>query len=50
MEGKNVKWNAVNGVVSGTVLRLASNGNGNWIVSLESGKIVIVNEMSFINE
>lgn len=50
MEGKTVKWNTVNGVVSGTVLRPVPGCDGDWIVSLGNGMVVIVNESSFINE
>lgn len=49
MVGKSIKWTAVNGVVSGTVLRRAVIGVGDWVVSIASGKTVIVNEKSIIN-
>lgn len=48
MEGKEVKWLAVNGTVSGVVEGPARQ-EGDWIVKLPSGKVVIVNEKSFID-
>lgn len=50
MEGKFVKWKTVNGIVMGLVVKPAMEGKGNWVVSLNNGKIVIVNENSFIND
>lgn len=50
MEGKFVKWMAVNGIVDGLVIKPVENGAGNWVVALKNGKVVIVNEGSFINE
>ena len=49
MEGKFVKWMTVNGIVDGLVIKPAENGAGNWVVALKNGKVVIVNECSFIN-
>ena len=48
MGGKFVKWNAVNGVISGLVIKPADHGVGNWVVALGDGKSVVVNENSFI--
>ena len=42
-----VRWSAVNGIVSGVVTAEAA-GEWNWLVRLDSGKFVIVNEKSFI--
>lgn len=50
MEGKFVKWNTVNGVLDGLIIRPADHGVGNWIVALKNGKVVVVNESSFIND
>ena len=43
-----VRWSAVNGIVSGVVTAEAA-GEWNWLVRLDSGKFVIVNEKSFID-
>ena len=43
-QGDKVSWNAVNGVVRGTVIDV----NVNYLVSLDSGKQVVVNERSII--
>lgn len=48
MEGKEVKWLAVNGIVSGVIEGPACQ-KGDWLVKLPSGKVVIVNEKSFID-
>lgn len=46
-KGDTVRWQAVNGVVSGT---LEKEGNpGEWLVRLANGKSVIVNEKGFID-
>lgn len=45
-KGDRVRWNAVNGVISGTLER--DGKPGEWLVRLDNGKSVIVNENSFI--
>lgn len=42
--GDTVKWDTVNGIVTGTVVRLK--GDGNWLVTTTENKCVIVNESS----
>lgn len=45
--GERVSWNAVNGVVSGTLEREGKPGE--WMVRLDNGKYVIIDEKSFID-
>lgn len=46
--GVRVSWTAVNGIVSGVLEQ--SRPGGDWVVRLDNGKIVIVNEKSFIKD
>lgn len=46
-EGDRVYWNAVNGRVGGVLKKLQKDGD--WLVLLDNGKYVIVNEKSFID-
>lgn len=46
--GDNVTWNAVNGPVSGVLKERLMHGN--WMVSVERNKVVMVNEKSFLND
>ena len=46
-KGDTVSWKAVNGVVSGTLEGEIKPGE--WLVRLDNGKSVIVNEKSFID-
>ena len=48
MDGdKTVYWQGVNKIESGTLLLESSNGD--WYVRLTSGKVVLVNEKSFLD-
>lgn len=47
-EGDRVRWNGVNRVETGTLLREMSGGD--WYVSLPNGRFVLVNETSFIKD
>lgn len=46
--GDKVSWKTVNGSTSGVLEE--DWGNGNWVVTLDNGASVIVNEASFIYE
>lgn len=46
--GTVVYWNAVNGVTRGTIQ--SQQKDGDYLVALDNGKYVIVNEKSFCNE
>lgn len=47
MHGTIVSWVSVNGIKTGVVEDYL--GNGDWLVKLDDGKHVIVNEKSFIH-
>lgn len=46
--GDKVRWNGVNGSLSGVVTQVI--GGGNFLVRIDNGKFVIVNENSFLDE
>lgn len=46
-EGDKVRWTTVNGFGSGVLVK--EQKDGDWIVLLDNGKHVIVNERSFKN-
>lgn len=47
MKGRIVRWEGANGIVQGALVREAGPHKGDWLVSLGSGKFVVINEESF---
>lgn len=47
-EGDKVRWRGVNRIEEGVLLR--EMGGGDWYVSRQNGRFVLVNESSFIKD